>query len=155
MKPILIIEAKATVGDLDKAVREVTQIYGRACVDAGYSPLAVAVAGTSEDEFAVRVFKWDGAAWVVATYEGKPIGWIPNRADADKLRGPSTTAELRPSIPSPEVLAARVEDQILADAEDALDSHVARQRLAELKSGTIETVSGATLDARLAAMMLD
>lgn len=110
MQPILIIEAKATVGDLDKAVREVTQIYGRACVDAGYSPLAVAVAGTSEDEFAVRVFKWNGGEWVVATYEGKPIGWIPNRADADKLRGPSATAELRPSIPSPEVLAARADE---------------------------------------------
>lgn len=110
MQPILVIEAKARVGDLAKAVREVTGVYGRACVDAGYSPLAVAVAGTSEDDFAVRVFKWDGASWVPATYEGNPISWIPNRADADRLRDPSTVAELRPSVPSPEVLAARAEE---------------------------------------------
>jgi type I restriction enzyme M protein len=106
MQPILIIEAKATVADLDKAVREVTTIYGDACIQAGYSPLAVAVAGTNEDDFKVRVFKWDGAAWLPITYEGNPIGWIPNREDADRLRSPSTTAELRPSVPAPEVLAA-------------------------------------------------
>ncbi|MFT3808432.1 MAG: hypothetical protein QM698_00785 [Micropepsaceae bacterium] len=122
MQPILVIEAKASVGDLQKAVREATNIYGRACVDAGYSPLAVAVAGTSEDEFAVRVFKWNGGAWVPVTYEGKPIGWIPNRLDADKLRASSTTAELRPSIPSPEVLATR------ADEINRLLRRVQRQR---------------------------
>jgi type I restriction enzyme M protein len=106
LQPILVIEAKAAVADLDKAVREATEVYGRACVDAGYSPLAVAVAGTSEDEFAVRVFKWDGGAWRSITYESNPINWIPNRVDADRLRAPSTTAELRPSVPSPEVLAS-------------------------------------------------
>lgn len=105
MQPLLVIEAKAAVADLDRAVSEATDIYGRACVEAGYSPLAVAIAGTSEDDFAVRVFKWDGSTWRVITYEGNPIGWIPNRVDADRLRAPSTTAELRPSVPSPEVLA--------------------------------------------------
>ncbi len=110
LQPLLIIEAKASVDDLGKAIREVTDVYGRACIDAGYAPLAVAVAGTSEDEFAVRVFKWDGSAWVAATYEGNPIGWIPNRADAEKLRLPTTTSELRPSIPSPEVLADRADE---------------------------------------------
>ena len=110
LQPLLVIEAKASIGDLDKAVREVTEVYGSACIDAGYAPLAVAVAGTSEDEFAVRVFKWDGSAWKVATYEGNPIGWIPNRVDADRLRVPAATSELRPSIPSPEVLADRADE---------------------------------------------
>lgn len=110
LQPLLVIEAKASINDLKKAVREVTDVYGRACIDAGYSPLAVAVAGTSEDDFAVRVFKWDGRAWVAATYEGSPIGWIPNRVDADRLRMPAASAELRPSIPSPEVLAARADE---------------------------------------------
>lgn len=105
LQPVLVIEAKATVADLDKAVREVTEVYGNACIEAGYSPLAVAIAGTTDDEFAVRVFKWDGSAWKPVTYEGNPISWIPNREDADRLRAPSTTAELRPSVPSPEVLA--------------------------------------------------
>lgn len=105
LQPLLVIEAKASVRDLDKAVAEATLVYGNACVDAGYSPLAVALAGTSEDEFAVRVFKWDGRTWQAVTYEGDPIGWIPNRKDVETLRVPSTTPELRPSIPSPEVLA--------------------------------------------------
>ena len=104
MQPILVIEAKASVVDLHKAVREVTDVYGNACIEAGYSPLAVAIAGTSEDEFAVQVFKWDGSAWRIITYEGNPIGWIPNRVDADRLRAPTTTSELRPSVPSVEVL---------------------------------------------------
>ena len=110
LQPLLVIEAKASIGDLDRAVREVTEVYGSACIDAGYAPLAVAVAGTSEDDFAVRVFKWDGSAWKVATYEGNPIGWIPNRVDADRLRVPAATSELRPSIPSPEVLADRADE---------------------------------------------
>lgn len=110
LQPLLILEAKASVADLDKAVREVTEVYGRACVDAGFSPLAVAVAGTSEDDFAVRVLKWDGASWLPATYEGNPIGWIPNRVDTDRLRTPDATAELRPSVPSADVLAARADE---------------------------------------------
>lgn len=105
LQPLLVVEAKAAIADLGKAVHEVTEVYGRACIDAGYSPLAVALAGTSEDDFAVRVFKWDGHEWKAVTYEGNPIGWIPNRKDTDTLRAPSTTPELRPSIPSPEVLA--------------------------------------------------
>jgi type I restriction enzyme M protein len=110
LQPIMVVEAKASVSDLNKAVHEATEIYGRACVDAGYSPLAVAVAGTTEDDFAVRIFKWNGSAWSPATYEGNPIGWIPNRADADRLRSPSTTSELRPSVPGPDVLAARADE---------------------------------------------
>ena len=110
LQPRLVIEAKASVADLDKAIHEATNIYGRACIDAGYSPLAVAVAGTSEDEFAVRVFKWDGGAWLPATYEGNPIGWIPNRVDTDRLRIPTTTPDLRPTVPGADVLAGRADE---------------------------------------------
>lgn len=110
MQPVAIIEAKANVGDLHIAIKEVTEDYGRACVEAGYAPLAVALAGTSEDEFKVRVLKWNGKRWVDATYDGNAIGWIPNRADVDRLRVPSAPAELRPSVPPPEVLAARADE---------------------------------------------
>ena len=106
LQPLLVIEAKASIHDLDKGISEATLVYGRACIDAGYSPLAVALGGTSEDDFAVRVFKWNGYDWQNVTYEGNPIGWIPNRKDVDTLRTPSTAPELRPSIPSPEVLAS-------------------------------------------------
>lgn len=110
LQPILVIEAKAMVSDLNKAVKEVTEVYGRACIEAGFNPLAVAIAGTTEDDFAVRVFKWDGAKWRTATYEGNPIGWIPNRADADLLRSIGASSELRPSVPGPDVLAARADE---------------------------------------------
>lgn len=110
LQPIIVIEAKANNADLEKAVREVTLDYGQACVDAGYNPLAVAIAGTSEDEFSVRVFKWNGSTWALATYESNPIQWIPNKADAERLRSPHTDAELRPTPPSPDVLAERADE---------------------------------------------
>ncbi len=110
LQPLVVIEAKAAQKDLDKAVKEATTVYGRALVDAGYNPLAVAIAGTSEDAFDVRVLKWNGSSWKPATYEGNPIGWIPNRVDVDRLRAPGATAELRPSVPGPDVLADRADE---------------------------------------------
>src|SRR6266481_782462 len=49
-----------------RAVTE-AQAYGAACVAVGYSPLAIGIAGTSEDAFDLRVFKWTGAKWVAVT----------------------------------------------------------------------------------------
>ena len=47
-----------------------------------------------------------------------------------------------------------VVEMLLAElAEDALDSQTARTRIAELESGKAKAVSGAELEARLAAMM--
>ena len=109
LQPLLVIEGKASRKDLDKAVKEAT-FYGRALIDAGFNPLAVAVAGTTEDEFDVRVLKWNGTAWLSATYEGNPVGWIPNRVDVDRLRPTNAPSELRPSVPGPDVLAARADE---------------------------------------------
>jgi hypothetical protein len=53
------------------------------------------------------------------------------------------------------VRAARVEDQMIEDAQDALDSNVARARLSELKSGKSKLVSGTELKARLAVLSAD
>lgn len=53
------------------------------------------------------------------------------------------------------VRAAKVEDQLVEDAEDALDSMIARSRLAALKAGTDKVVSGAELESRLASLMDD
>jgi hypothetical protein len=108
--PILVIEEKADKAKLDEAVREATTIYGRACIDAGYSPLAVGLAGTSEDEFDIRVLKWNRTEWSLITYEGKPINWIPNKSDVNHLQGPASSNELRPTIPPPEILAECAEE---------------------------------------------
>lgn len=51
--------------------------------------------------------------------------------------------------------AATVEDRLLADAEDALDSQTARRALAGIQSGAIRLVSGDELAARLAALEAD
>src|SRR6266481_380644 len=109
LTPLAVIEAKADVADLSRAVTE-AQAYGAACVAVGYSPLAIGIAGTSEDAFDLRVFKWTGAKWVAVTYDGRPINWIPNRADLALLAPQNRQSELRPTIPSPEVLAARADE---------------------------------------------
>ncbi len=49
--------------------------------------------------------------------------------------------------------AARVESQMLVDAEDTFDSQIARERLDELESGKTKYVSGAALDVRLSSLM--
>ena len=103
-QPLAVIEVKPNIINLDKAVDEVTEIYGRACIDAGYTPLAIALAGTSENDFAVRVLKWMGTKWLPITYETNPINWIPNRADIGHLLAPGASCEIRPSVPPPEVL---------------------------------------------------
>lgn len=110
LQPLAVIEVKPDISSLNKAINEVTEIYGRACIDAGYTPLAIALAGTSEIDFAVRVLKWMGTQWLPITYETHPISWIPNRADTDRLLVPGAPCEIRPSIPPPEVLAARADE---------------------------------------------
>ena len=75
LQPLAVIEVKPDAESLKKAVREVTEVYGRASVDAGYSPLAIALAGVDEDNFKLRVLKWTGASWTPVTYDGDPISW--------------------------------------------------------------------------------
>lgn len=110
LQPLAVIEVKSNVAQVDQAVKEVTNVYGRASIDAGFAPLAIAFAGASEDNFALRVLKWMGTRWLPVTYEGSPISWIPNRADTDRLLVPGAPREIRPSIPPPEVLADRADE---------------------------------------------
>lgn len=110
LQPLAIIEVKADIDNLDQAIKEVTAIYGQSCIRAGYSPLAIALAGASEDDFAIRVLKWTGSQWLPITYDGEPISWIPNRADVVRLLAPAAPREIRPSVPPAEVLAARADE---------------------------------------------
>lgn len=109
-EPLAVVEVKGAVTDLQKAVDEVTNKYGKWCIEAGFSPLAIALAGSDDNSFGLRVFKWARNKWVAVTYDGEPISWIPNRADVESLRGPTSPAELRPSIPPAEVLAERADE---------------------------------------------
>ena len=87
--PLAIIEVRADTADLGRAVDEAANVYGNPCVTAGHFPLAIGLAGTSEEDFDLRVTKWSGAQWTTVTYDGKPITWIPNRVDLESVAAPS------------------------------------------------------------------
>ena len=109
ISPLAVIEAKSGMAELDLAIKEARE-YATPCIEAGFSPLAVGLAGTKEDEFDLRVQKWNGTRWVHVTYDGKPITWIPNRTDLERIASLHAASEIRPTIPRPEVLAARADE---------------------------------------------
>jgi type I restriction-modification system DNA methylase subunit len=111
LDPIMIFEVKSKTSEIDKAVHEVTNIYGMACIEGKCFPLAVGLAGTTDEEFEIRVLKWDGSKWVYITYENNPISWIPNPNDANQVRQQSSPSDLKPTSPSLQILAERA-DQI-------------------------------------------
>lgn len=108
-QPITVIEAKGSISDLTAAIEE-AEHYASAFVENGFSPLAIGLAGFEDENFELRVKRWDGHAWQPVTYDGKPIGWVPNRKDTLFLCQPSNPSELRPTVPPQEVLAARAEE---------------------------------------------
>lgn len=109
VEPLAVIEAKANVGDLDQASTE-AKAYARHCLDAGFETLAIGIAGEPESDFDLRVFKWRSRRWIPITYDANPITWIPNRDDLRRIAAPGTGAELRPTVPPPNVLAARADE---------------------------------------------
>lgn len=107
--PLAVFEAKANAQAIDAAVTEV-QSYGEALTAAGFRPLAVAVAGTKDTTFEVRVLKQTARGWRPVTYDGNPITWIPNPDQLRRLRAARTNLELRPAVPPLEVLKAKAEE---------------------------------------------
>lgn len=108
MRVLAVLECKKAIGEILKARVEAIH-YASKFLEAGAAPAAIAIAGSSDEEFAVIVSKWNGASWVDVTYEGKPITWIPNRVDLERIASPHGPAELRPTIPPAEVLAKRAD----------------------------------------------
>jgi predicted RNA methylase len=107
--PLAVIEAKESVDDIGTALKE-AEVYGDAFWKAGSRPLAIGLAGTTEDEVRVRVSKKVGAVWKSVTYDNYPISWIPTRADLERIAVPSGPTEIRPTIPPLEVLAQRADE---------------------------------------------
>lgn len=108
-EPLAVFEAKAKAYEIGTAVADV-EGYGDAFYRAKFRPLAVAVAGTKDDTFEVRVLKRRSAMWEPVTYEGQPITWIPNREQLERIRRSPKAIDLRPAIPPPEVLKERAEE---------------------------------------------
>lgn len=109
MRVLAVLECKKTADQVLQARAEAIH-YASKFREAGAAPVAVAVAGSSDDEFTVLVAKWNGSVWVNVTYEGKPISWIPNRVDLERIASPQGPAELRPTIPPADVLAKRADE---------------------------------------------
>lgn len=107
--PLAAIETKASVADIDRALSE-AQGYAEALTVDHWHPLAIGLAGTREDEFALRVAKRVDGKWALVTYDGHPINWIPTQADLERIGIPGGPTEIRPSIPPLEVLAARANE---------------------------------------------
>lgn len=107
--PIATIEVKPLASEIGTALSE-SQGYADALWDSGWTPLAIALAGTSDDEFDLRVSKRVGNKWRPVTYDGHPISWIPTRADLERISTPTGPTEIRPTIPPLDVLALRADE---------------------------------------------
>ena len=108
--PLAVIEAKRQITEEEVAIRE-AQLYGDALFKTGWNPLAIGLAGTSDDAFCLRVSKCkDYKKWVPVTYEGEPINWIPNRIDLERVASLTESADIRPTIPPLGVLASRANE---------------------------------------------
>jgi len=108
-QPLAVFEGKARASDLPKAMDDATH-YADALYDAGFQPLAIAVAGTEDTHFEVRVLKRIGSKWKPITYEQEPIGWIPGPEEVDRIAKTTGAVELRPKVPPPEVLREKAEE---------------------------------------------
>ena len=108
-RPVAVIEAKSRSRDIELALEE-AQHYAKAFLSKGFRPVSIALAGTDDLDFRVKVTKWTGTDWEAITYDGTPIGWIPNLDDVIKISAPGSGSELRPSMPPQEVLARRAEE---------------------------------------------
>lgn len=110
LRPLVVIEAKAKISDLDVAVTE-AQWYAEACVDAGHPVIAVGIAGQEQTEIRVRVYKGKRGKWAPVEYNSNPISWIPTPNDIDNLLKISSLFDLSPVIPNIEILSSKA-DQI-------------------------------------------
>ena len=105
--PQIVIEAKANKKDFDKALAEACNNYGNACREAGYSVLAVGIAGQEETGILIGVSKYNNNQWQRINYTNNPISWIPTPEDVSRLLPDLGIMDLIPIVPSPEVLASK------------------------------------------------
>jgi type I restriction enzyme M protein len=108
-QPLAVFEGKARASEINKAVKEAIH-YADALYDAGFQPLAVAVAGTEDAHFEVRVLKRKGDKWYPITYDGSPISWIPGPEEMSRIFNTAGVVELRPKIPPPEILNEKADE---------------------------------------------
>lgn len=107
--PLAVFEGKARAAQIGQAVKDATH-YGDALCEAGFEPVAIAVAGTEDTQFEVRVLKRGGSKWYPITYEGAPISWVPGPDEMDRILKTADIVELRPKVPPAEILKEKAEE---------------------------------------------
>lgn len=117
MKPLVVIEAKASLSDLHHAVSEAKQ-YASACIDFGHQVIAIGIAGQEKTTINVRAYKVKKNKWVSIEYNQQPISWIPTPNDINNLLKIPNLSDLSPVVPSNEVLAEKADriNRILREA---------------------------------------
>lgn len=115
--PLLVIEAKAKLEDLDKALDEAIW-YASACQAAGHCTIAIGIAGQEQASVGIKVAKFIDGQWVNIAYNGHPISWIPTPKDANNLISLAGLLDLLPIVPSQSVLAEKADliNRILREA---------------------------------------
>ncbi len=115
--PLLIIEAKANIAELDRALNE-AMWYASACHKANCSVIAVGVAGQEQSAIGVKAAKFFDNSWKVIGYNSFPISWIPTPMDVARLLAQPNLFDLYPVVPSTAVLAEKADliNRILREA---------------------------------------
>lgn len=115
--PLVIIEAKAKLEDLDQALNEAIW-YATACQAGGHNTIAVGVAGQEQATIGIKVAKCKNGKWETIVYNGHPISWIPTPKDVDNLISRMDLLDLLPIVPSQSVLAEKADliNRILREA---------------------------------------
>ncbi|MBI4743056.1 MAG: hypothetical protein HY777_16235 [Betaproteobacteria bacterium] len=115
--PLLVIEAKAKLDDLDKALDEAIW-YATACQSAGHSTIAAGVAGQERESIGIKIARLVDGCWKTIAYNGHPISWIPTPKDVENLTAIPGLLDLLPIVPSTDVLAEKADliNRILREA---------------------------------------
>jgi type I restriction enzyme M protein len=107
--PLMVGEAKASRAHLNAASSE-ARGYASAFTRMGINVLAVGVAGSVEDDIAVRVQKHHGDHWKSVSFRNSPIEWIPTPDETQRLLLHPDLLILDPEVPPVEILESKAEE---------------------------------------------
>jgi len=106
IQPIIVGETKARDENIRLAIDEACY-YGNALADRGFNVLAAGIAGDDKSNIAVQIKKQTRKGWQLVQYRQEPIQWIPTPHEAECLLADVDLVELKPHIPTNEILAQR------------------------------------------------
>jgi len=103
LKPILIIETKASSAQSNDAIEEAIH-YAESCIEKGHDVLAIGIAGADKEICSIIVKKKVGITWKYLTVNGMPIDWIPSPELTWRILTDKQKTEIEPERPSEEIL---------------------------------------------------